>query len=129
MSNRIVSPRRSPSLVRSEAAFPRPQPAAAPAVLAEAQPRAVGLWGEAAARQAGAARASALRALPRLAHVDHSTPDLPAVELGDGALGLLVSAHFDGAEAARAVGEPILDDRGGLARPGLREGFFQVGVS
>src|SRR5207245_806934 len=128
MSNRIVWPRPSPSLVRSEAAFPRPQSAAASSVLAEARPRAVGLRGEAAARQAGAARASALGALPRLAHVDHPALDLPAVELGDGALSLLVRAHLDEAEAARAVGEPILDDGGGLARPGLREGLLQVGV-
>src|SRR5215470_3819674 len=79
--------------------------------------------GPASAARPAAARAWSLRGGE--VHGQLAAVEILAVELGDGALGLLGRGHLDEAEPARLPGELVGDHRRGLHRPALREVFPQ----
>src|SRR5947209_9052257 len=72
--------------------------------------------------------APAVTTLARLGDVDGQVPavEVVAVELSDGSLALFLRGHLDEAEATRAAGVAILNDRGRLDRAGLREMLTEI---
>src|SRR5262245_16760863 len=64
-----------------------------------------------------AATATPVGALLGLAHIELPALDVTAVQGRDGLLGLVVRAHLDEPEAARAPGLAVGDDRCGLTGP------------
>src|SRR5262249_38677265 len=73
-----------------------------------------------------AAPATPLRALSGLAHIELPALHVAPVQRRDGLLGLVVRAHLDEPEAARASRVPVGDDRRGLTGPHLGKQRLQV---